>query len=225
MTPSPRLTPEQRDRIAADAARRYAAGESWADIAAIHGLSREYVRRLTVARHDITYRRWGQRPILDDLEEVRRRRADGQTLDQIAEVYGCSRQAVRTALEETQQAASTRYPRLAARRLPSPAELGRLRELMEACPPAPRARPGALDVRSPEGRALAGACRAVVNRGVPMETLSRALDHGPSWVHRLLQIHDLRPAPRPVQSTTRRTRDSSEPNVHDRAADTSPDTP
>lgn len=56
------MTPERRDKIAADAAGRYGAGESWQEIGADYGLSSEYVRRLTIARHDITYRRWGRRP-------------------------------------------------------------------------------------------------------------------------------------------------------------------
>src|SRR5699024_7925092 len=58
-----KLTPAQRDQIAADAAARYRAGESWQQIAQSHGVTGEHVRRLTIVRHDITYRRWGRRPV------------------------------------------------------------------------------------------------------------------------------------------------------------------
>ncbi|SLM92697.1 hypothetical protein [Brachybacterium nesterenkovii] len=54
-----RLTPEQRDQIAADAAVRYAAGESWQQIGTSCGVTGEHVRRITVARFEVTYRRWG----------------------------------------------------------------------------------------------------------------------------------------------------------------------
>jgi hypothetical protein len=58
----------------------------------------------------------------------------------------------------------------------------------------------------PEGLELAEACLVLVEGGVPMQTLSRALDHGPTWVHWLLGKHDLRPAERQSRSTSRRTR-------------------
>lgn len=78
-----RLELADRDAIASAAARRYRAGESWTAIAAGYGLSTEYLRRLTVARHDVTFQRWGQKPIAD-VDEVRRRRAAGEAITQIA---------------------------------------------------------------------------------------------------------------------------------------------
>lgn len=200
-----KLTPEQRDGVAADAAARYEAGESWPEIAASYELTPQYVYRLTAARHDITFRRWGQQP-LADVDEVVSRRDDGLTLNQIAEELGCSRQAIRTALENAQRVPATRYPRLSERRAPTEAEIAELQGLYEACPPAPRAREGARAVRGPEGRLLAEACRFVVDDGVPMQTLSVALGRGATWLHWLLKCHYLRPEHRPVQSTARRTR-------------------
>lgn len=200
-----RLGAEQRDRIAADASARYEAGETWQQIGVRYGLSGAYVRRLTTARHDITYHRWGQRPAADP-QDASRRRDEGQTLDEIAAALGCSRQAVRTALETAGRTPATRYPRLSERREPTPDELERIRALYEACPAAPRSRPGAHDVRGPEGRAVAQACHDLVITGVPMQTLSRALGRGPTWAHWILGIHDLRPATRSTQSTARRTR-------------------
>lgn len=200
-----KLTPTQRDQIASDAATLYRAGETWAQIGTRYGITGGYVRRLTRARQNITFRRWGQQPIAD-VDEVIRRREDGQTLDQIAQILGCSRQAVRTALEAAQRAPTTRYPRLSHRRQPTDGELAEIRDLYEACPQAPRARDGARNVRGDDGRPLAEACRALVDDGVPMATLSSALGRGPTWVHWLLSCHDLRPDPRPVETTTRRTR-------------------
>lgn len=200
-----RLTDEQRDRIADDAATRYRAGESWAEIAASHGLTRQYVHRLTVARHDISYRRWGQEPVAD-IDAVVALRDRGKTLQQIADELDCSRQAVRTALESAKRTADTRYPRLSERRTPTDHEIARLTALYEACPQAPRAREGARAVRGPEGRHLAEECRAVVDDGVPMQTLSLALGRGPTWVHWLLGLHDLRPERRATATTRRRTR-------------------
>lgn len=200
-----RLSPEQRTKIAADAVARYGAGETWQQIGDAHGISAGYARRLTVAHHEITFRRWGQRPIADP-QEVAHRRDEGQTLDQIADALGCSRQAIRTALQATDRASSTRYPRLSQRRDPTPAELARIHVLYEACPAAPRSRPGAHDMRGPEGRAVAEACRHVVSDGVPMQTLSKALGRSATWVHWLVNIHDLRPSPHAPRSTARRTR-------------------
>lgn len=200
------LTPEQRDKIAADAARRYAAGEAWRRIGDSYGISGEHVRRLTTARHDITYHRWGRRPAADP-QDVSRRRDEGQSLAEIAAALECSRQAVRTALETAGTTSVTRYPRLSERRGPTPAELERISALYEACPAAPRSRPGAHDMRGPEGRAVAQACHDLVADGVPMQTLSKALGRAATWVHWLLGIHDLRPATRPTQSTARRTRE------------------
>lgn len=201
-----KLTPEQRDQVAANAAARYQAGETWAEIAAGYDLTPQYVYRLTTARHDITFRRWGQQP-LADIDQVVQRREDGQTLDQIAEELGCSRQAIRTALENAQRVPTTRYPRLSERRAPTEAEIAELRGLYEACPQAPRNREGSRAVRGPEGRLLAEACRSVVDDGVPMSTLSTALGRGQTWVHWLLGCHGLRLEPRQVLTTTRRTRD------------------
>lgn len=200
-----KLTPQQRDQIATDAAKRYTAGEAWRQIGASYGITGEHVRRLTTARHDITYRRWGQRPMADP-HEARRRREEGQTLDEIARSLDCSRQAVRTALEDAGSAPTTRYPRLSQRRDPTPDEIDRVLALYESCPDAPRNRPGARDVRGSEGRAVAQACHDLVVSGVPMQALSRALGSGQTWVHWILGIHDLRPAPRSVLSTARRTR-------------------
>ncbi|MDN5686197.1 MAG: hypothetical protein L0G94_05850 [Brachybacterium sp.] len=200
-----KLTPAERDQLAADAAARYRTGETWAQIAADHGVTGDYVRRTTIARHEITYRRWGQQPVAD-VDTVLRRREDGQTLDQIAEALGCSRQAVRTALESAKRAPATRYPRLSRRRPPTDDEVAELHRLYMKCPQEPRSREGSRAVRSPEGRVLAEACRELVAEGIPMATLSRALGRGPTWVHWLLSVHDLRPDPRPVHTTTRRTR-------------------
>lgn len=187
-----KLTPEQRDDVADDAAIRYLAGESWAEIGARYDLTPQYVYRLTTARHDITFRRWGRQP-LADVDEVVRCREDGQTLDQIAEDLGCSRQAIRTALETAGRTPPTRYPRLAESRTPTADEIAELRGLYEACPQAPRAREGARAVRGEEGRVLAG-------------RLSVALGRGATWLHWLLGCHDLRPELRKARTTTRRTR-------------------
>lgn len=200
-----KLTPEQRDDVADDAAIRYRAGESWAEIGTSYDLTPQYVYRLTTARHDITFRRWGRQPFAD-VNEVVRRREDGQTLDQIAEDLGCSRQAIRTALETAQRTPKTRYPRLSESRGPTADEITELRGLYEACPQAPRNREGSRAVRGPEGRLLAEACRSVVDDGVPMQTLSIALGRGATWLHWLLGCHDLRPELRRARTTTRRTR-------------------
>ena len=201
-----RLSPEQRDQIAADASTRYELGETWQQISASYGISGVHVRRLTTARHNIKYHRWGKRPVADP-QEVSRRRDEGQTLDEIAAVLGCSRQAVRTALEAGGKRSATRYPRLSQRRDPTPEELEHISALYEACPAAPRSRPGAHDMRGPEGRAVAEACHDLVAEGVPMQTLSKALGRAATWVHWLLGIHDLRSAVRPTRSTARRTRE------------------
>ena len=88
-----KLTPEQRDDVADDAATRCRAGESWAEIAARNCLTPQYVYRLTVARHNIDYRKWGQRPVANVIE-VLKRKDNGQTLDQIAEIHGAIRAAL-----------------------------------------------------------------------------------------------------------------------------------
>lgn len=200
-----KLTTEQRDRVAADAADRYRDGESWAEIATSYDLTPQYVYRLTVARHDIDFRTWGQHPVAD-VDDVVSRRDKGQSLQQIAEELGCSRQAVRTALEAANRHRVTRYPRLTHRRAPTHVEIAELRGLYEACPQAPRAREGARATRGAEGRVLAEACRTVVDDGVPMQTLSTALGQGKTWLYWLLGVHDLRSEPRSVQTTSRRTR-------------------
>lgn len=38
-----------------------------------------------------------------------------------------------------------------------------------------------------------------------MQTLSRALGRGPTWVHWLLELHDERPQTREARTTRRRT--------------------
>lgn len=194
------LTPDQRDTIARDAAARYTAGETWQQIAADHGLSAEHVRRLTIARHDVSFRRWGQQPVADPAE-VLVRREEGQSIPKIASALGCSITAVRTALEAAQGVPKTRYPRLALRRNPTPSELAHLVALYEACPPAPRNRPDHRETRSLEGRALAKACRALVDDGVPMATLSTGMGRGAGYVDWLLRVHDLRPPTREASST------------------------
>lgn len=209
-----RLTAGERDAIAADAATRYVAGETWKQIGSAYGVTGEHVRRLTVARHDITYRRWGSRPVAD-VDTVLERRTAGETLDQIAAALGCSRQAVRTALESRQGPPASRYPVLGQRRAPTPTEVEQLMTLYGACPPAPRARPGARYTRGAEGWVLAEACAAVVADGVPMATLSRAIGRGTVFVQWLLTLHDLRPVPHRGRSTTRRTRSTSTPQHAD----------
>lgn len=205
MAPRGRLSTEERDSIAMAAAQRYKQGESWAEIARDYNLTSAYVRRLTTARHPINYHRWGQQPTAD-IEQVNQLRDNGCTLEGIAEALGCSRQAARTALERAGRTPPTRYPRLSERRVPSPAETASLVQLYEACPQAPRNREGSRNTRGPEGRALAEACRALVDDGIPMATLSTALGRGPTWIHWLLGTHDLRPDPHRVQTTSRRTR-------------------
>lgn len=200
-----RLTPQELEGIAAAAADRYRRGETWSQIAADYGLSSGYLRRLTVSRHNITYHRWGNKPVADP-DDVAQRRAKGLTLDQIADELSCSRQAVRTALERAGETRPTRYPRLSGRRKPTAVEVEHLSLLYRACPPAPRARPGARNVRDDEGRTLAEECRALVDAGVPMATLSQALGRGPTWVHWLLSCHNLRQDQRAPATTARRTR-------------------
>ncbi|WP_152351541.1 helix-turn-helix domain-containing protein [Brachybacterium subflavum] len=200
-----RLTEEQRAQIAADAHDCYEAGESWREIALELDLHPGTIQRLVAQRCPVTFRRWGQKPVADPAEVARRREA-GETLDEIARALGCSRTAVRTALESEQGPPVTRYPRLAARRMPTDTELAELRRLLEACPPAPRSRPGYLDLGGPEGLQVATRCLVLVDDGIPMATLSRALGHGPTWVHWLLGKHDLQPPERQSRSTSRRTR-------------------
>lgn len=102
-------------------------------------------------------------------------------------------------MERTGRADTTRYPRLSTRRRPTAVELEHISQLYEACPQAPRAREGARNVRGDGGRAL-------VDDGVPMLTLARDLGRGATWIHFILECHDLRPAPHAIKSTARRTR-------------------
>lgn len=200
-----RLTEEQREEIARTGHERYTAGESWAAIAQDLGLHPGSLRRIVAKLDPVEYRRWGQQAVADPTEVIRRRET-GETLAQIAESLGCSQTAVRTALEATKGLPLTRYPELHTRRSPTHTELDKLRLLLEQCPPAPRARPGHLDMAGPEGLELARGCLVLVEDGVPMVTLSRALDRGPTWVHWLLSKHELRPAERQSRSTSRKTR-------------------
>ena len=200
-----RLTEEQREQIARNAITRYEAGESWVEIACDHDLHPGSLRRIARQRHEVAYRRSGAKPVADPAEVARRRDA-GETIEGIAEALGCSRTAVRTALEATHGPPMTRYPELRSRRTPTDAELTLLRRLLEQCPPAPRSRPGHLDMTGPEGLAVAEACLALVEDGVPMQTLSLALEHGATWVRWLLRKHDLLPAERQGRSTSRRAR-------------------
>lgn len=205
---SARLTSAQRARIADEAARRYNEGATWAEIAADHQLSSAYVRRLAIARHDITYRRWGQQAVVNP-DEAQDLHNDGKTLEAMAKELGCSRQAIRTALEAAGRSALTRYPKLSTKREPSAEEVRRISRLYETCPQAPRSRKGSRNVRGTEGRALAAACLEVVLTGVPMSSLSRALDRGPTWVHWLLSCHEMQPPKRRVHTTSRRTRETA----------------
>ncbi|SLM92703.1 hypothetical protein [Brachybacterium nesterenkovii] len=106
---------------------------------------------------------------------------------------------MRTALERTGRNDTTRYPRLSTRHRPTAAELEHITQLYKACSQAPRDREGARNVRGDEGRAL-------VDDGVPMLTLARGLGRGATWIHFILECHDLRPTPHPIKSTARRTR-------------------
>ena len=200
------LTDTRRDEIARIGHDRYEAGESWAQIARDLDLHPGSLRRIVAQLHPVEYRRWGQRTAADPTE-VTRRREQGESIQSIAESLECSRTAVRTALESVSGPPATRYPRLSTRRDPTSAELQELRRLYEACPEAPRNRPGHRETRGEEGAELAAACAALVADGVPMQTLSLAMGRGATWVHWLLGQHDLRPAQRQSTSTTRRTRE------------------
>ena len=159
-----RLTEQQREQIARSAMTRYEAGESWADIARGHDLHPGSLRRIVRQRHEVSCRRSGQKPVADPAEVARRRDA-GETIEGIAEALGCSRTAVRTALEATQGLPMTLYPGLHSRRSPTAAELDQLRRLLEQCPPAPGSRHGHLDRGGSEGLTVAEACLALVEDG------------------------------------------------------------
>lgn len=184
-----RLTEAARDRIAAIARRRYAAGESWAHIAADFDLHPGYLRKLTTARHVVEFQCWGQKPVADP-DEVVRRRDQGESIQAIATALGCSSTAVRTSIERADRVPSTRYSRLSGRRARAAAEVAQIGELYDSCRQALRARPGHSDTAGEHGLELALACRELVEDGVPMQTLSRAPGHGPTWVHWLLGRHD-----------------------------------
>ncbi|MCL6424451.1 hypothetical protein Bequi_13860 [Brachybacterium sp. JHP9] len=198
------LTPEARSRIAADAASRYAAGETWAQIAGDYSLSAEHVRRLARTT-GIAFRKWGARPAADPAEVIRLREASA-TIPEIARELEVSQTAVRTALERTQGLSSTRYPLLSDARDATGAELALLTALYEACPLGQRE--GHRVTGSSEGRDLAEECRRIVAAGVPMQRLSVQLGRSPTWVHWLLGRHDLRPDTRTARSTSSAGRES-----------------
>ena len=200
-----RLTAAEREQIARTGHERYEEGESWTEIARDLDLHPGSLRRIVAQLAPIEYRRWGQKVVADP-DEVARRREQGESIQSIAEAFGCSRTAVRTALESVSGPPTTRYPRLTARRAPTEKELLELQRLYESCPEAPRSRPGHRDTAGEEGEALAEACAALVMDGVPMQTLSLAMGRGATWVHWLLGRHDLRPAERQGRSARRRTR-------------------
>lgn len=195
------MTPGQRDAVAARAAARYRAGESWAVIAADEGLSAEHLRRITTTRHDVTFHPWGARPAAEPAR-VARLRAGGATIPAIARDLGVSQTAVRTALQAGQGApATTRYPLLDQRRAPTRTEIAELERLYAACPPT--GRPGHRATGGDEGREFAEACRRIVTDVVPMDTLSRALGRGPTFVYSLLGRHDMRIEPRRARPTAK----------------------
>lgn len=200
-----RRTATERHEIARSGHERYTAGESWTEIARDLDLHPGSLRRIVQQMDPVEFRRWGQRPIAEP-SDVAALRAKGETIQSIAAALGCSRTAVRTALESTTGRAPTRYPRLSARRSITDSELRELALLYEACPEAPRNRPGHRETGGDEGAVLAAACLELVEDGVPMQTLSIALGRGPTWVHWLLGRHGLRPEPHEVRSTSRRTR-------------------
>ncbi|MBB5831918.1 hypothetical protein [Brachybacterium aquaticum] len=200
-----RLTDAEREELARIGHDRYMAGETWAEIARDHDLHPETVRRIGAQLRPVAYRRWGQKPVADP-GEVAERRLRGESIQKIAEALSCSRTAVRTAIESTSGVPSTRYPRLSARRMPTDAELLELRQLYEACPEAERNRPGHRDTGGEAGTVLATACLALVEDGVPMQTLSTALGRGPTWVHWLLGRHGVSTDTRAGRSTRHRTR-------------------
>lgn len=202
-----RLTAAEREEIARTGHDRYEAGESWATIARDLGLHPGSLRRIVAELAPVEYRRWGRRAVADPAE-VARRREHGESIQTIAESLGCSSTAVRTALESVSGPPTTRYPRLTSRRAPTEKELLELQQLYEACPEAPRSRPGHRDTAGEAGEGLAEACAALVNDGVPMQTLSLAMGRGATWVHWLLGRHDLQAAEREGLSTRRRSRDA-----------------
>lgn len=201
------LTDIRRDEIARIGHDRYEAGESWAEIARDLDLHPGSLRRIVAQFAPVEYRRWGQRTVADPAEVVRRRER-GESIQSIAVSLGCSRTAVRTALESVSGPPATRYPRLSTRRDPTEAELQELTRRYEACPEAPRNRPGHRETRGEEGAELAKACADLVADGVPMQTLSLAMGRGATWVHWLLGQHDLQADKREGMSTGRRTRDA-----------------
>lgn len=203
-----RFTAAEREEIARTGHDRYEAGESWDEIARDLDLHPGSLRRIVVQLNPVEYRPAGQKTVADPAE-VTRRRERGESIQSIAEALECSRTAVRTALESVSGPLATRYPRLSTRRDATDEELQELRRLYEACPEAPRNRPGHRETRGEEGVELAEACAALVADGVPMQTLSLAMGRGPTWVHWLLGQHDLRPVQRQSRSTTHRTREGS----------------
>lgn len=201
------LTHAEREEIARAGHDRYEAGESWEAIAKDLELHPGSLRRIVAQLAPVEYRRWGQRAVADPAE-VARRREKGESIQAIAESLGCSRTAVRTALESESGPPATRYPRLTSRRAPTEKELLELQRLYESCPEAPRSRPWHRDTAGEGGAELAETCAALVADGVPMQTLSLAMGRGATWVHWLLGRHDLQAAEREGLSTRRRSRDA-----------------
>lgn len=110
------------------------------------------LRRIVAKLAPVAYRRWGQRSVADPAE-VAVRRERSKIIQSIAEALGCSRTAVRAALESTSGTLSTRHPLLSSKRTPTDAELLELRRLHEACSAALHNRPGCRDNEGEAGRA------------------------------------------------------------------------
>ncbi len=90
------------------------------------------LRRIVAKLAPVAYRRWGQCAVADPAE-VASRREKGECIQTIAYALGCSRTAVRTALESLSGVPSTRDPRLTTRRILTDAELGALEALYAQC--------------------------------------------------------------------------------------------
>lgn len=196
-----RLTAEQRDQIAADAARRYADGEVWQQIGASYGITGEHVRRLTSAAKTSPTDAGGSAPpstprrsvsdVMNDRPSARSPRVSAALAKPCALRLNPPAEPPRRAAPVSPRAVGP----------PPPSS-----SIYEECPLAPRARPGVRNIRWEKGWALAEACRALIDDGIPMETLSRDLGRGPTWIHWLLGCHDLRVPTRATRSTARRTR-------------------
>lgn len=75
--------PEQRDQIAAGAARGCAVEKSWQQIAVDHGIYQDSRQRPTVSRQDATGAPWGLQPFAD-VTQARSLRGDGRWISAIA---------------------------------------------------------------------------------------------------------------------------------------------